>query len=159
MSLICILIQVKQLSPFALNLEGIPVFRCIQNPREFILIFPGAYHSGFDCGFNCSETANFAPLDWLPHGQNAVEHYHVLGKKTSVSHDKLLLQAAFEAVRAQWEVSLCAKKDLDNQRWKDACGKEGILAKTFKVTLISSLEVLTLIVVAYMNGNVLKQWT
>ncbi|PON62645.1 JmjC- JMjN-domain containing protein [Parasponia andersonii] len=123
---------VKKLLPFALNSEGIPVFRCIQNPGELILVFPGAYHSGFDCGFNCSETANFAPLDWLPHGQNAVEIYRELGKKTSISHDKLLLQAAFKAVRAQWQISLCGKKSLDNQLWQDACGKEGILAKAFK---------------------------
>ncbi|XP_062080317.1 putative lysine-specific demethylase JMJ16 [Humulus lupulus] len=123
---------VKQLSPFALNLEGIPVFRCVQNPGEFILTFPGAYHSGFDCGFNCSETANFAPFDWLPHGQNAVELYREWRKKTSISHDKLLLRAAFEAVKAQWELSMYGKKTLDNQRWESVCGKEGILTKAIK---------------------------
>ncbi|KAL5561923.1 hypothetical protein UlMin_031670 [Ulmus minor] len=123
---------VKQLSPSTLNSEDFPVFRCVQNPREFVLVFPGAYHSGFDCGFNCSEAANFAPLDWLPHGQNAVDHYRELGKKTSISYDKLLLGAAMEAVRAQWDITLCGNLAPDNLRWKKACGKEGILARTFK---------------------------
>lgn len=125
--------QAKQLSPSVLKSEGIPVFRCIQYPGEFVLVFPGAYHSGFDCGFNCSEEANFAPLDWLPHGRHAVENYQVLGRKTSISHDKLLLAAVQEAVRAQWEISWFRKNTLDNLRWKDASGKEGILAKAFKV--------------------------
>lgn len=128
-------LQVKQLSPSVLKSEGIPVFRCIQYPGEFVLVFPGAYHSGFDCGFNCSEEANFAPLDWLPYGQHSVENYQALGRKTSISHDKLLLAAVQEAVRAQWEISWFRKNTLDNLCWKDASGKEGILATAFKVIL------------------------
>lgn len=128
--------QVRQLSPSVLKSKGIPIFRCIQNPGEFVLVLPGAYHSGFDCGFNCSEVSKFAPLDWLPHGQHAVEIYQMLGRKTSISHDRLLLGAAQDAVRAQWELSLlCRKNTLDNLRWKYACGKERILAKAFKVLL------------------------
>ncbi|XP_057964048.1 putative lysine-specific demethylase JMJ16 isoform X2 [Malania oleifera] len=123
---------VTQLSPSTLNSEGIPVSRCIQHPREFVLILPAAYHTGFDCGFNCSEVANFAPFDWLPHGQNVVELYREQGRRTSISHDKLLLGAAMEAVRAQWEISLRKKNTLENLRWKDACGKDGILAKALR---------------------------
>ena len=115
--------------------EGIPVYRCIQNPREFVLVLPGAYYSGFDSGFNCSEVVNVALLEWLPHGQLAVEVYSEQGRKTSISHDKLLLGAAKEAVRAQWEVSLLRKNTLDNLRWKEASGKDGILAKALKVGL------------------------
>ncbi|GJV44104.1 putative lysine-specific demethylase JMJ16 isoform X2 [Tanacetum coccineum] len=53
---------VTQLSPSILKSEGIPVYRCVQNPKQFILIFPGAYYAGFDTGFSVSEKANFAPL-------------------------------------------------------------------------------------------------
>ncbi|KAK9280763.1 hypothetical protein L1049_003651 [Liquidambar formosana] len=123
---------VRQLSPSKLKSEGIPVYRCIQYPREFVLILPGAYHSGLDCGFNCAEVGNFAPVDWLPHGQHAVELYCDQGRKTSLSHDKLLLGAATEAVRAQWELSLKRNNTLNNLRWKDVCGKDGILAKALK---------------------------
>ncbi|XP_042486913.1 lysine-specific demethylase JMJ18-like [Macadamia integrifolia] len=123
---------VTQLSPSILKSEGVSVSRCVQQPGEFVLTFPRAYHAGFNCGFNCAEAVNVAPIDWLPHGQNATELYREQGRKTSISHDKLLLGAAREAVRAQWELSLLRKNTLDNLRWKDVCGKDGILAKALK---------------------------
>ncbi|KAK2989478.1 hypothetical protein RJ640_019577 [Escallonia rubra] len=121
-----------QLSPSTLKSDGIPAYRCCQDPGEFVLIFPGAYYSGLDCGFNCSESANFAPFDWLPHGQNVVELLSEQCRKTSISHDKLLLGAAMEAVRAQWEFSLMRKKTPSNMHWKNVCGKDDILAKALK---------------------------
>ncbi|KDP26519.1 hypothetical protein JCGZ_17677 [Jatropha curcas] len=121
-----------KLSSCALKDSGIPVYRCIQHPGEFVLVLPGAYYSGVDSGFNCAESVNVAPIDWLPYGQNAVELYCGWGKKTLISHDKILLGAASEAVRACWEISLLRKNNLDNLRWKDACGKDGILAKSLK---------------------------
>ncbi|PKI41359.1 putative lysine-specific demethylase JMJ16 [Punica granatum] len=123
---------VTQLSPSILKSVGVPVYRCIQKAGEFVLTFPRAYHSGFNSGFNCAEAVNVAPVDWLPHGQIAVELYRVQGRKTSVSHDKLLLGAAREAVKAHWEINLLKKNTPDNLRWNDVCGKDGILMKTLK---------------------------
>ncbi|XP_044499918.1 putative lysine-specific demethylase JMJ16 [Mangifera indica] len=123
---------VTQLSPSILKSEGVPVYRCVQNAGEFVLTFPRAYHSGFNCGFNCAEAVNVAPVDWLPHGQIAIELYRQQGRKTSISHDKLLLGAAREAVRAHWELNLLKKNNLDNLRWKDLCGRDGILATALK---------------------------
>ncbi|KAB2058890.1 hypothetical protein ES319_A11G265100v1 [Gossypium barbadense] len=123
---------VTQLSPSILKSEGVPVYRCVQNAGEFVLTFPRAYHAGFNCGFNCAEAVNVAPVDWLPHGQIAIELYREQGRKTSISHDKLLLGAAREAVKAHWELSLLKKHTSDNLRWKGVCGKDGILAKTLK---------------------------
>lgn len=129
------MIQVTQVSITALKSEGIPVYRCVQYPREFVLIFPGVYYSGIDCGFNCSEAANFAPFDWLPHGQNVVELYSEQNKRTSISHDKLLLQAAIEAVKTMWEVKISERNTLQSVKWTSVCGKDGILAKALKVSL------------------------
>ncbi|KAJ6858236.1 lysine-specific demethylase JMJ16 [Populus alba x Populus x berolinensis] len=123
---------VTQLSPNILKSIGVPVYRCVQNSGEFVLTFPRAYHSGFNCGFNCAEAVNVAPVDWLPHGQTAIELYREQGRRTSISHDKLLLGAAREAVRAHWELNLLKRNKLNNLRWKDMCGKDGILAKAFK---------------------------
>ncbi|CAN1765997.1 Putative lysine-specific demethylase JMJ16 [Linum perenne] len=123
---------VTQLSPSILKSEGVPVYRCAQNPGEFVLTFPRAYHSGFNCGFNCAEAVNVAPVDWLPHGQIAIELYRDQRRRTSISHDKLLLGAAREAVKAHWELNLLRRNTADNLRWKDVCGKEGILAKALK---------------------------
>ncbi|KAK7378475.1 hypothetical protein VNO80_03917 [Phaseolus coccineus] len=121
-----------QLSCSILKAEGIPVYRCVQYPREFILVFPGAYHSGFDCGFNCSEAISFAPLEWLLHGQNVIELYREQRKKTLLSYDKLLLGAANEAVRAQWETGLCMKStSSDSLTYKGAYQKNEFLTKAF----------------------------
>ncbi|KAL5990567.1 hypothetical protein ACLOJK_011469 [Asimina triloba] len=123
---------VTQLSPSILKSEGIPVYRCVQNPGEFVITFPQSYHSGFNCGFNCAEAVNLAPIDWLPHGQNAIEQYREQGHKTTISHDNLLLGAAREVVRAHWELQLLKKNTLENLRWKDACGMDGVLAKALQ---------------------------
>lgn len=123
---------VTQLSPSILRSEGVPVYRCVQNAGEFVLTFPRAYHAGFNCGFNCAEAVNVAPVDWLPHGHNAIELYREQGRKTSISHDKLLLGAAREAVKANWEYNLLRKSTANNLRWKDVCGKDGVLSKALK---------------------------
>lgn len=123
---------VTQLSPSILKSAGVPVYRCVQNPGEFVLTFPRAYHAGFNCGFNCAEAVNVAPIDWLPHGQNAVELYREQQRKTTISHDKLLLGAAREAVKANWELNLLRKNTMENLRWKEVCGRDGILAKSLR---------------------------
>ncbi|KAH6802393.1 Transcription factor jumonji family protein / zinc finger family protein [Perilla frutescens var. frutescens] len=123
---------VTQLSPSILRSEGVPVYRCVQNAGEFVLTFPRAYHAGFNSGFNCAEAVNVAPVDWLPHGHNAIELYRDQGRKTSISHDKLLLGAAREAVKANWEFNLLRKSTANNLRWKDVCGKDGVLSKALK---------------------------
>ncbi|XP_027094941.1 putative lysine-specific demethylase JMJ16 isoform X1 [Coffea arabica] len=118
--------NISQLSPSTLTAEGIPVYRCVQYPGEFVVTFPAAYHSQFDCGFNCSETVNFAPFDWLPFGQHVVEMYCEQGRKTLISHDKLLLGAAMDAVREKWKCELLKKN-------ASVCGKDGILTKALKL--------------------------
>uniref|UniRef100_A0A803M7N2 Uncharacterized protein n=1 Tax=Chenopodium quinoa TaxID=63459 RepID=A0A803M7N2_CHEQI len=122
----------RQLSPTILKSEGIPVYRCIQRPGEFVLFLPGAYHSGFDCGFSCSVSAVFAPLEWLPHGQLSTELYREKRRKTLISYDKVLLRAADEALKAQWESLLRGKKTPKVLTWKETLGKDRVLAKTLK---------------------------
>ncbi|KAF3964086.1 hypothetical protein CMV_011590 [Castanea mollissima] len=123
---------VTQLSPSVLKSESVPVHRAVQRSGEFVLTFPRAYHSGFNCGFNCAEAVNVAPVDWLVHGQNAVELYSEQRRMTSISHDKLLLGSALEAVKALWEISVLGKETPRNLRWKSFCGKDGVLTKAVK---------------------------
>ncbi|KAH6800440.1 Transcription factor jumonji family protein / zinc finger family protein [Perilla frutescens var. hirtella] len=123
---------VTQLSPSVLKSEGVPVYRVVQNSGEFVLTFPRAYHAGFNCGFNCAEAVNVAPVDWLQHGQSAVELYSTQLHKTSISHDKLLLAAAEKAVQALWEISVLKKENPDNLRWKSFCGTDGMLTQAIK---------------------------
>jgi len=134
------------------------VYRLVQQPGDFVITFPNAYHSGFNAGFNVAEAVNVAPVDWLPHGQAAVELYRKLHRKTSVSHDKLLLGAARVAVRMWWHsqhekffaemgrpcVSRYPGKDILRDlagglepglvsSWQAYCGEGGVLAKALKV--------------------------
>ena len=41
------------------------------NPGEFVVLNAGAYHAGFNQGFNCAEAVNFATEDWIPLGKQA----------------------------------------------------------------------------------------
>ncbi|KAJ8545261.1 hypothetical protein K7X08_017844 [Anisodus acutangulus] len=123
---------VTQLSPSLLKSEGVPVCRTVQNPGEFVLTFPRAYHSGFNCGFNCAEAVNLAPVDWLEHGLTAVELYSKQCRKTSLSHDKLLIGAASEAIKALWELTSVKNLNSRNLTWKSFCGHDGMLTKAIK---------------------------
>ncbi len=51
------------------------VVHAVQEPGQFIVTFPRAFHSGFSHGWNCAEAVNFASLDWLAYGAEAVQHY------------------------------------------------------------------------------------
>ncbi|EOA28665.1 hypothetical protein CARUB_v10024888mg, partial [Capsella rubella] len=126
---------VTQFSPSILATEGVPVYRVVQESGDFVITFPRAYHSGFNCGFNCAEAVNFAPVDWLACGQNAVELYSQELRKTSLSHDKLLLGAAFEAVKSLYELSARGERNANNLRWKGFCGKNGDLTKAMEARL------------------------
>ncbi|CAA0832183.1 Putative lysine-specific demethylase JMJ16 [Striga hermonthica] len=123
---------VPQLPLSVLVSEGIPVYHCVQNPMEFVVTFPGAFHTEFSCGFNLAETVRFAPFDWLPHGLKIVELYAGKCFKTSISQDKLLIGAAKEAVNAQWESFALKNKTVQNQMWISASGKNGILTNAVK---------------------------
>eukprot|EP01052_Picozoa_sp_SAG31_P028378 SAG31_NODE_2734_length_5172_cov_2.068007_2_plen_176_part_00 len=54
------------LSPRVLLEEHVPVYKCDQEARSFIVTFPKAYHAGFSHGFNCGEAVNFGAN---PHAQ------------------------------------------------------------------------------------------
>ncbi|PRW58727.1 lysine-specific demethylase 4A-like isoform X1 [Chlorella sorokiniana] len=58
-------------SPQLLASHAIPVVRVVHHPREFVVVGPGAYHSGFNHGFNIAESVNFATKAWLPVGAAA----------------------------------------------------------------------------------------
>jgi hypothetical protein len=82
-------------SPSTLKMGNVSLTHAVQQPGEFIITFPGAYHFGFnagkhflpsltskrdahcfsifdpDSGFNCAEAVNFALQRWLDFGKKA----------------------------------------------------------------------------------------
>ncbi|XP_072245401.1 lysine-specific demethylase 4B isoform X2 [Leuresthes tenuis] len=59
------------ISPSILKKYSIPFNRITQNEGEFMITFPYGYHAGFNHGFNCAESTNFATLRWVDYGKNA----------------------------------------------------------------------------------------
>lgn len=58
-------------SPQKLAGQNIPLNRVVQLPGEFMLTYPHGYHSGFNLGFNCAESINFATETWVEIGRQA----------------------------------------------------------------------------------------
>ena len=59
------------ISPTLLEQNGIPFTRMMQHPGEFVVTYPGSYHSGFNTGYNCAESCNFATKAWVEIGEEA----------------------------------------------------------------------------------------
>uniref|UniRef100_A0A8C1LHN9 Lysine-specific demethylase 4B n=2 Tax=Cyprinus carpio TaxID=7962 RepID=A0A8C1LHN9_CYPCA len=59
------------LSPSILKKYSIPFDRITQEEGEFMITFPYGYHAGFNHGFNCAESTNFATLRWVDYGKMA----------------------------------------------------------------------------------------
>lgn len=59
------------ISPSTLSNDGVPFNRLVQHEGEFVLTFPFAYHSGYNLGFNCAESINFALESWIAIGRKA----------------------------------------------------------------------------------------
>ncbi|XP_034564438.1 lysine-specific demethylase 4A-like isoform X4 [Notolabrus celidotus] len=59
------------ISPSVLKKYGIPFEKVIQEAGQFIVTFPFGYHAGFNHGFNCAESTNFATQRWIDYGKQA----------------------------------------------------------------------------------------
>ncbi|GIY16831.1 lysine-specific demethylase 4C [Caerostris extrusa] len=59
------------ISPSVLKQFSIPFQKITQEPGEFMITFPFGYHSGFNHGFNCAESTNFAMPRWVEYGKRA----------------------------------------------------------------------------------------
>ncbi|KAL9997103.1 putative [histone H3]-dimethyl-L-lysine(36) demethylase [Helianthus debilis subsp. tardiflorus] len=78
------------LSPETVVASGIPCCRLVQNPGEFVVTFPRAYHIGFSHGFNCGEAANFATPKWLSVAKEAAVRRAAMNFLPMLSHQQLL---------------------------------------------------------------------
>jgi hypothetical protein len=56
---------------FLASAAGVKPFRLVQKAQEFVITYPYGYHSGFNLGFNCAESVNFALESWLDIGRKA----------------------------------------------------------------------------------------
>ncbi len=60
------------ISPSLLQSQfNIRVNRLVHHEGEFVITFPYGYHSGYNLGYNCAESVNFATEAWLDYGRVA----------------------------------------------------------------------------------------
>lgn len=78
-------------NPETLVFNSIPVYGVEQNPGEFIVTFPYAYHLEFSHGFNYYEAINYLPPEWLPVGFLAIDRARAVANRNLFSMDQLLL--------------------------------------------------------------------
>ncbi|XP_076910985.1 lysine-specific demethylase JMJ13-like [Bidens hawaiensis] len=80
--------------PNILSQHGVPVYKAVQKPGEYVVTFPRAYHAGFSHGFSCGEAVNFAIGDWFPFGSLATRRYALLNWTPLIPHEELLCKEA-----------------------------------------------------------------
>ncbi|KAK9753201.1 jmjN domain [Popillia japonica] len=59
------------ISPQILKQYSIPYNKITQEQGEIMITFPYGYHAGFNHGFNCAESTNFAAPRWIEYGKRA----------------------------------------------------------------------------------------
>ncbi|KAF6031176.1 KDM4B [Bugula neritina] len=65
--------KMSLISPKILKRFSIPVDTIVQEAGQIIITFPYGYHSGFNHGFNCAESTNFASERWIEYGKRCLQ--------------------------------------------------------------------------------------
>uniref|UniRef100_A0A7R9IZG7 [histone H3]-trimethyl-L-lysine(9) demethylase n=1 Tax=Timema californicum TaxID=61474 RepID=A0A7R9IZG7_TIMCA len=63
--------KMSLISPQVMKKYSIPYNRITQEAGEIMITFPYGYHAGFNHGFNCAESTNFATPRWVEYGKRA----------------------------------------------------------------------------------------
>ncbi|KAJ2375913.1 hypothetical protein IW150_002282 [Coemansia sp. RSA 2607] len=71
------------LSPRILDGDKLPFNRVVQRAGEIMLTFPHGYHAGFNHGFNCAESVNFALDRWLDIAKDS-KHCECVGDSVTI---------------------------------------------------------------------------
>ncbi|KAL0277556.1 UNVERIFIED_CONTAM: hypothetical protein PYX00_004798 [Menopon gallinae] len=74
------------ISPPILRQYSIPYNKITQEEGEIMITFPYGYHAGFNHGFNCAESTNFAAPRWIEYGKRA-SHCNCRGDMVKISMD------------------------------------------------------------------------
>lgn len=76
-------------SPQVLKKYSIPFNKITQEAGEIMITFPFGYHAGFNHGFNCAESTNFATPRWVEYGKRA-SHCFCRGDTVKISMDTFI---------------------------------------------------------------------
>ena len=99
------------MSPTRLAKDGIHVNMLVHNQGEFVITYPRGYHAGFNMGFNCAESVNFALDSWVELGRRAkvckcvshsvrIDMNELLGEESEFAKQQADLQAQEDIIKA-----------------------------------------------------------
>ncbi|XP_022748464.1 probable lysine-specific demethylase ELF6 [Durio zibethinus] len=132
------------LSPELIVASGIPCCRLLQNPGEFVVTFPRAYHVGFSHGFNCGEAANFGTPQWLQIAKEAAVRRAAMNYLPMLSHQQLLYLLTVSFVsRVPRSLLPGARSSRLRDRLKEE--REVLVKKAFIEDLLSENKLLSLL--------------
>ena len=80
------------ISPSRLREAGIRCNMLVHRQNEFVITYPKGYHAGFNMGFNCAESVNFALDSWIDYGRKA-KHCQCVADSVRIDVEKMLAQA------------------------------------------------------------------
>jgi JmjC domain, hydroxylase len=86
--------------PRDVSRRGIPVSRIVHTPGSFVYTAPGAYHGGFNCGFNISEAVNFGMPNWLAQGRHASLFAQAVPRSMCIPHEFIVFREAVSFVNS-----------------------------------------------------------
>ncbi|KAF9565311.1 hypothetical protein EC968_004173 [Mortierella alpina] len=117
------------LSPSKLATDGVPVNRLVQHEGEFVLTFPFAYHSGYNLGFNCAESINFALSDWIPIGRKA-ESCKCISDSVQIDVEAIFQSSKNNAALAEAAMETSRSKSRPSKKSTDVEMKEEVTQET-----------------------------
>ncbi|TFK51410.1 JmjC-domain-containing protein [Heliocybe sulcata] len=123
-------------SPTLLSQSSCRPNTLVQHAGEFVITYPRGYHAGFNLGFNCAESVNFALDSWLELGRKA-KACECINDSVRIDVDQLLLdRAAEKAVVAK--ASKRKEKAKASRKRKSEGGQEAPRAKKARPSKSSS---------------------
>ncbi|TFK25851.1 JmjC-domain-containing protein [Coprinopsis marcescibilis] len=86
-------------SPMTLAKSSCRPNHLVQHAGEFVITYPRGYHAGFNLGFNCAESVNFALECWIEMGRVA-QACKCVSDSVRIDVDQLLHDRAEECIQA-----------------------------------------------------------
>eukprot|EP00026_Physarum_polycephalum_P001007 Phypoly_transcript_01008.p1 GENE.Phypoly_transcript_01008~~Phypoly_transcript_01008.p1 ORF type:complete len:1023 (-),score=208.76 Phypoly_transcript_01008:373-3441(-) len=126
---------ITMISPAVLAENKVPIVRAVQEPGQYVITFPKAYHAGFSHGFTCAEAVNFAPADWLPYGYESVLHYRAIKRQSVFSHEQLLFTIANRDPSPETAYWVCG--ELQKSREKEQSARDLLRLAGLSVQILS----------------------